>query len=460
MSALSGAQHLALSGRTSFAVDKALRARRLSRARLSPVRRARGARRHSGAARRSDSARAGLAREFARRKAHRRVRWPRLCGDAGDDLADGIGRRGFRLDPARARLPHGPPPAVAAEARAGGRGRDGRRRSTAGRSCRRDDIGDARRNHESPPNRRSSQPAGVRRSRAVGSACCRSVTPSPDAERIAAAAVEAAPVEAAPVEAAVEAAAEPASAEAPVAEAPAEQPVAETASAPEAATEPAAASEAAPAEAAAAEAKPDTPAEPELVEVWRPGGRSEERRPHHDRNRQRHHGRPRGRRAGRRSRAPARAARARRASEQRHRRGRRHNEFRKPREGAPADAAAAAPLLQRKAQPPTTEARQERPRASASRARAASATTTIAATNSGDRNKGDRNKGGDRGPRDKGRDFGGRDKGGRDKRDSGPSHRQWATSAAPRERDRPVDPNSPFAKLAALKEQLAGNRKE
>ena len=79
---------------------------------------------------------------------------------------------------------------------------------------------------------------------------------------------------------------------------------------------------------------------------------------------------------------------------------------------------------------------------------------------SSDRNKGDRNKGG--GGRDKGerggRDFGGRDKGGRDKRDSGPSHRQWATSAAPRERDRPVDPNSPFAKLAALKEQLAGRK--
>ena len=63
----------------------------------------------------------------------------------------------------------------------------------------------------------------------------------------------------------------------------------------------------------------------------------------------------------------------------------------------------------------------------------------------GDRDKGGRDKGG----------FG--DKGGRD---SGPSHRQYATSAAPRERDRPVDPNSPFAKLAALKEQLAGNRKD
>ena len=63
------------------------------------------------------------------------------------------------------------------------------------------------------------------------------------------------------------------------------------------------------------------------------------------------------------------------------------------------------------------------------------------------------------GGRDKGgRDKGGRDKGGRDKRDSGPSHRQYATSAAPRERDRPIDPNSPFAKLAALKEQLAGRK--
>jgi ATP-dependent RNA helicase SUPV3L1/SUV3 len=61
-----------------------------------------------------------------------------------------------------------------------------------------------------------------------------------------------------------------------------------------------------------------------------------------------------------------------------------------------------------------------------------------------------------------GRDNGGRDKGGRDKggRDSGPSHRQYATSASPRERERPIDPNSPFAKLAALKDQLAANRKD
>ena len=49
----------------------------------------------------------------------------------------------------------------------------------------------------------------------------------------------------------------------------------------------------------------------ELIEVWRPGGRSEERRPHHDRNRQRHHARPAGGRASRqRRRRRGRAARA------------------------------------------------------------------------------------------------------------------------------------------------------
>ena len=74
----------------------------------------------------------------------------------------------------------------------------------------------------------------------------------------------------------------------------------------------------------------------------------------------------------------------------------------------------------------------------------------------------DNDKGRDR-DKDRGKFGGGRDKGGRDRdkgRDGGPSHRQYATSAAPRERDRPVDPNSPFAKLAALKEQLAANRKD
>jgi ATP-dependent RNA helicase SUPV3L1/SUV3 len=80
----------------------------------------------------------------------------------------------------------------------------------------------------------------------------------------------------------------------------------------------------------------------------------------------------------------------------------------------------------------------------------------------------DRNKGKFRDRDNGGREGGGRDKGGRDKfrdrdkggRESGPSHRQYATSAGPRDRDRPIDPNSPFAKLAALKEQLTANRKD
>jgi ATP-dependent RNA helicase SUPV3L1/SUV3 len=76
-----------------------------------------------------------------------------------------------------------------------------------------------------------------------------------------------------------------------------------------------------------------------------------------------------------------------------------------------------------------------------------------------DRPKGKFGGGRDKGGRD--RDKGGRDKGDRDGRSGGgPSHRQYATSASPRERDRPVDPNSPFAKLAALKEQLTANRKD
>ena len=68
----------------------------------------------------------------------------------------------------------------------------------------------------------------------------------------------------------------------------------------------------------------------------------------------------------------------------------------------------------------------------------------------GDREHGGRDR--DRGGRD-------RDKGGRDKREHGPAHRPYASSA-PRERERAIDPNSPFAKLAALKEQLAANRKD
>ena len=127
----------------------------------------------------------------------------------------------------------------------------------------------------------------------------------------------------------------------------------------------------------------------------------------------------------------------------RHRHGRRDRsaDFRKLRPDAPAEGAA-APAAEGA---PAREPRDDKGRPSRPRFEG----------------KGeDRNKGKFGGGRDKG----GRDKGGRDRdkggRESGPSHRQYATSAGPRERDRPVDPNSPFAKLAALREQLTANRKD
>jgi ATP-dependent RNA helicase SUPV3L1/SUV3 len=283
------------------------------------------------------------------------------------------------------------------------------------------------------------------------------------------AAVEAAPPEQPAVEAAPEAAAaEPAqeqpaaevsAQEAPKEETPKEEAAVEAAPEEQAAVEAtpeAAASEAAPAEAPFSAAAPDAaaeaPAAPELIEVWRPGGRSEERRPRHDRSRHRHHDRP---QAGAQPAAAASGEAGEAAKEgrgERHgRRRHRHNEFRKPHSDAPpADGAAAASA---EGAPAAREDRRPPRERFEGKGR----------DNDRGNDKGrDRDK--DRGKFGGGRDKGGRDKGGRDRdkggRDSGPSHRQYATSAAPRERDRPIDPNSPFAKLAALKEQLAGNRKE
>jgi len=195
------------------------------------------------------------------------------------------------------------------------------------------------------------------------------------------------------------------------------------------------------------------PAEPELVEVWRPGGRSDERRPpRHDRNRQHH----------RRHERPADGAQPAAAGEattgeqsegakhERHRHGRRdrHKDFRRPQpaaasEGAPPVAADGVPA----AAPEAREERNGRPRE-----------RFEGKGRNEERNKGkprDRDEGG----RDKGRDRPGRDRD-RGGRENGPSHRQYASSANPRERDRPVDPNSPFAKLAALKEQMTASRKD
>jgi ATP-dependent RNA helicase SUPV3L1/SUV3 len=214
-------------------------------------------------------------------------------------------------------------------------------------------------------------------------------------------------------------------------------------------TELVAAGEAAAAEASAA---PEVAAtEPELIEVWRPGGRSEERRPRHDRNRHR----PQGHQD--RAAEGAQPAAGDAGKHERHRRGRRdrHNDFRKLRADAPAPAEGVAAASPAEGAPVVREPRDDnkgRPPRERFQGRDKG--------RDGDRpREGDRPKGKFGGGRDKGgRD---RDKGGRDKRpDGGPSHRQYATSAAPRERDRPIDPNSPFAKLAALKEQLTAGRKD
>lgn len=441
MSALSGAQHLASSGRTSFAVDKALprdayrllgyrqcgeRAVRVDiLERLADLIRPALAWRESSPGEKPAGAFDG--RSFVVTQA-----MTSLTGSAGEDFASILRALGYRMD-RRAPLP--PKPAPVAEVV----------EAAPAESVADEDAGPAEITMADIVDQQmSGDPA-------PSAALLPDVTPLPEASEQTPAAVDAAP------EPVAEVAPEPA----PVESAPVETAVAEAPA--EAATE-AATSDAAPAETAiGTEATPEAPAEPVLIEVWRPGGRSDERRPQHDRNRQRHHGRP--QEGAQPAAAAGEGAEGAPRGEQRHRRGRRNNEFRKPREGAPADGAVAAAPAQgapTEGAPAATETRHERPRFEGKgrdrdKEKGGGDRPDRKFGGGGDRNKaGDRNKGGgDRGARDKGRDFGGRDK-----RDSGPSHRQWATTAAPRDRDRPADPNSPFAKLAALKEQLAGNRKD
>src|SRR6185437_12217333 len=223
----------------------------------------------------------------------------------------------------------------------------------------------------------------------------------------------------------------------------------------EAVAEPAteAPTEAAPAsDAASAEAAPAVPAEPQLVEVWRPGGRSDERRPHHDRNRHRRPHRP--QQDGAQAAEGQGQGQAGEGEKREHHRRRRHKEFQKPREGAPAEAAAAAAPAEGA---PAREARPEqRDRRERFEGKGKDRDRDNKREKFGDR---EGNRRDERDRRDRNR--GDRDKG-RDKRDreSGPALRHYASSSNPRERDRAADPNSPFAKLAALKDQLAGNRKE
>jgi ATP-dependent RNA helicase SUPV3L1/SUV3 len=447
MSALSGAQHLAGSGRTSFPVDKLLdrdayrvlgyrqcgeRAVRVDiLERLADLIRPALSWREASPGTKPAGAFDG--RGFVVTQA-----MTSLTGSAGEDFASILRALGYRMDK-RAPLP--PKPAVveteaAAVAAEAASETPPSSEAMAGHSATL--LPDVAFAPDPPP---ESEPAAVEAvpepetSVAAVEPAAAEVTPEPLVEAVA---VEAAAIETPAEPVVVEAAAET---------------TAETA-----ATESVAASDAAPADAAAADVAATTPeavAAPELIEVWRPGGRSEERRPRHDRSRHRQSGRPQDGAATAVAAAPGEAGEP--AKHERHRRGRR-NEFRKPPTDAPADGVAAAAPAEGA---PASEPRDDKGRTTRERFGGRERDKGRDNDKGRERDKGKfgggRESGGrDKGPRDKG---GGRDKGGRD---SGPSHRQFATTAAPRERerDRPIDPNSPFAKLAALKEQLTANRKD
>ena len=415
LSSLSGAQHLASSGRTSFPVDKQLprdayrvlgykqageRAVRVDiLERLADLIRPALAWRENSPGEKPAGAFDG--RSFVVTQA-----MTSLTGSAGEDFASVLRALGYRMEK-RAPLPP-KPVAVAAETPAAEASAEAPTESTAT-----DDVAASADTaieaaaepvtvEDAPGMEQHDEPA--HEEPALEASPDAPVTPedapgiAPPAEEAAAAPTEA--VEAAPAEAAATEAAASADAAAPV-------------------------------EAAAAPA--------ELVEVWRPGGRHEDRKPRHERHRhQRHHNqRPQaGVEAGA---APAEGEAAQAADGEK--RGERHRhgghrrdggrDFRKPREGGAEGA-------------PRQEGRDDRNRRFEGKDR--------------DNKDRDRNKGKFGGERDKGRDNRGRDRDkGRD-RQGGPSLRPYASSANPRERDRPADPNSPFAKLAALKEQLSGRK--
>jgi ATP-dependent RNA helicase SUPV3L1/SUV3 len=447
MSALSGAQHLAGSGRTSFAVDKQLNrdAYRVLGYRQCGERAVRVdiLERLADLIRPALSWREGSLGEkpagaFDGRSFVVTQAMTSLTGSAGEDFASILRALGYRMD----RRPPLPPKPVAAVVEAAA--------ETPVAEATADAPSEAT---ESVVVAADGEPAVV------------TAETAPDTVETASVAPDAPPVSdesVAPVAPVLRDVLLVASQDAPVAvdvppaeEKPEEQAVDQTLA--EVTAEPAAASDAAPVE-ATAEAAPEAAAAPELIEIWRPGGRSEERRPPR-RDNNRHH-RPDRAAAGA---QPAVAGEAvageagDAAKHERHRRGRR-NDFRKPRTDTPPaeGAVAAAPA---EGAPAPSEDRGNRPPRERFQGKG-NDNRGNKDNRDGDRPKGKFGGGGrDKGGRD--RDKGGRDKGDRDGRSGGgPSHRQYATSASPRERDRPVDPNSPFAKLAALREQLAGGRKD
>ncbi len=462
LSALSGAQHLASSGRTSFPVDKTLprdayrvlgyrqcgeRAVRVDiLERLADLIRPALAWRETSPGTKPAGAFDG--RSFVVTQA-----MTSLTGSAGDDFASILRALGYRMD----RRPPLPPKPAAVETPAA-------------------DATPAEATTEAPVDAVTDASAEV-----AADAPAEAVTEAAVAEdaapqaqvsqaqvsqaQVSQAQVSQAQVSQAQVSQAQVSEAAPAVSEAPP---PTVEVQTEAAAAPEAgvAEEPAAAvettSEAAPtepsappevaAEAAAAVAT-EAPPTPELVEVWRPGGRMDDRRPRHE-QRHRHHRKDQ-HKAGEQGAVAAASEGGEGEKRPHHHRHRRHKDFHhKPREGAPADGTQVSAEATAEPKEQRDEKRFERKDHEKRRDRDNERREKFGRDRREERKderKGDRRPERDRGDREHGR---------RDKRDSGPSHRQYATSASPRDRDRPIDPNSPFAKLAALKEQLTANRKD
>jgi ATP-dependent RNA helicase SUPV3L1/SUV3 len=442
VSALSGAQHLAGTGRTSFPVDKSIdrEAYRVLGYKQCGERAVRVdiLERLADLIRPALSWRTGTpgtkpAGAFDGRSFVVTQAMTSLTGSAGEDFASILRALGYRMEqrpalppePAPVAVEAAPPEAAAVEAVAAEAGAETALAETP---------------LAETPVEASAAPQVLDESGAVAESATTDAPAAVEAPAEAGAAVEA-PAEAAAIEAvAAEAGAETVLAETPV-ETPGDTPQVLDESG---ATLPDGAVAPAPGEseqAAAREATADVAVAPsevaaaaEMVEVWRPGGRPEERRPRHDRARPRHHDRaqPRPQEGAQPVAAASDAGEG--AKRERHRRGRRerNKEFAKPRSDAPAEAASVA----------------------------AEAAPAVPREESG-RGPRERFQGKGREGRDKGK-FAGKPKGEREggRSGGGPSHRQYASSAPPRERERPVDPNSPFAKLAALKEQLTAGRKE
>ncbi len=167
-------------------------------------------------------------------------------------------------------------------------------------------------------------------------------------------------------------------------------------------------------------------ATPELIEVWRPAGRHEDRKPRHERPRHRRHDQAQPAEAG------AQASDGEQGRKEHPRRDRGHR--RRRHEGGNAE-----------------------PGANAQTAAAAGGEASAPVAD-----------GGNARPREERRRFQGKGKGRpddgqanrREQRHGGGQRNERPPAQRPPPRERPIDPNSPFAKLAALKEQLESSAKE